>query len=509
MPDPSNEQVRGHYVVHEEIAAGGMATVHLGRLRGPAGFAKTVAIKQLHAHFAKDPEFLAMFLDEARLASRIRHPNVVSTLDVVVERGSVQLVMEYVHGESLSRLWRAARDLKAPIPPAIAIAIMTQVLYGLHAAHEARAEDDTPLGIVHRDVSPQNVLVGADGIARVLDFGIAKAALQAHSTRDGQLKGKIAYMAPEQVLGEKLDRRADVFSAGIVLWEALVGERLFHGDSPTKIMSDVLHKEISLPGATAPDIPPALDEAMSQALARPLDQRFQTARAFAVALEGAVRPATAREVSEWVESIAGDVLEARASLVAAVERGSAATAVEVGPDEATAPPDVRRKRTTLAQSPGAREEIGTNAIPVDVTASGALEDEKAPRARNTLAASILVAGIVVVLGGFALRSQVQRTARMQSALTPTSSAAASTSSASVPPSVEPAPLLTQTAAPTVASASSASATKPRSTAPHAHATSSPVTAPAMRATSQGPDPCSPPYDVLADGTHRFKPECVH
>src|SRR5262249_24957061 len=150
---------------------GGMATVHLGRLSGPVGFTKTVAIKRLHAQFAHDPEFVAMFLDEARLAARIQHPNVVQTLDVVSTDGELFLVMEYVRGETLSRLVRMGE----PIPPRIVVALISGVLQGLHAAHEAAADDGRALALVHRDVSPQNVLVGLDGTARLLDFGVAKA----------------------------------------------------------------------------------------------------------------------------------------------------------------------------------------------------------------------------------------------------------------------------------------------------------------------------------------------
>src|SRR5262245_16586952 len=176
--------------MYDEIAAGGMATVHLGRVLGDAGFARTVAIKRLHPHYAKDPEFVSMFVDEARLAARITHPNVVSTVDAVTMGSELFLVMEYVHGESLAGLFYAAQHAGIRIPPAVAVAVVADVLYGLHAAHEARGEDGQPLGIVHRDISPPNILVGVDGVARVLDFGIAKAIVRVQTTREGQLKGK-------------------------------------------------------------------------------------------------------------------------------------------------------------------------------------------------------------------------------------------------------------------------------------------------------------------------------
>src|SRR5579883_1543681 len=166
----------GRYELHDEIASGGMATVYLARLRGEATpFSRVVAVKMLHAQYAKEEAFRAMFLDEARLVSRIRHPSVVATLDVLQDEAELFLVMDYVHGESLARLLRMAKDLGAPMPLPVACAIFVGALEGLHAAHEATAEDGTQLEIVHRDVSPQNVLVGADGVARVVDFGVAKA----------------------------------------------------------------------------------------------------------------------------------------------------------------------------------------------------------------------------------------------------------------------------------------------------------------------------------------------
>src|SRR5215472_1683440 len=229
--------VFGRYRLHGVIASGGMATVHYGRLLGPVGFARTVAIKRLHAQFAQDPEFVAMFVDEARLAARIHHPNVVQTLDVVMEGGELLLVMDYVPGESLAHCLRALISVRTPIPADIVSAIGCAVLHGLHAAHEATGDTGQPLLIVHRDVSPQNVLVGADGVPRLIDFGVARAEGRVQLTREGQLKGKLAYMAPEQLRGTgEVDRRTDVYAAGVVLWETLTRERLFGGDNQGLVM---------------------------------------------------------------------------------------------------------------------------------------------------------------------------------------------------------------------------------------------------------------------------------
>src|SRR5262245_49932653 len=239
-------RVIGRYALHGEIASGGMATVYFGRLLGEAGFSRTVAIKCLHAQFAKDPDFTSMFLNEARLAARVRHPNVVPTLDVVSTDDELFLVMEFVQGESLSRLIRTMRGRNARIPPRIACAIVANALHGLHAAHEATTEQGEPLRIVHRDVSRQNILVGIDGVARVLDFGIAKATVNASNTRAGQLKGKIAYMAPEQIRGD-VDCRTDIYAASIVLWEALTGMRLFGGEHEANIHYRILNEDAPPP----------------------------------------------------------------------------------------------------------------------------------------------------------------------------------------------------------------------------------------------------------------------
>ena len=221
----ASPQSIGRYGIYGKIASGGMASVHFGRLLGAVGFSRTVAIKRLHPHLAEDPEFLATMIDEARMAARIHHPNVVPTLDVVSADGELLVVMEYVRGESLSRLLRAEVGSGRRVPLPIASAIVIGALHGLHAAHEATSDRGTPLGIVHRDVSPQNLLVGIDGLARVIDFGVAKAAGRLQTTRDGVLKGKMAYMAPEQLAGREAPRAADVYGMGVVLWETLAGTR--------------------------------------------------------------------------------------------------------------------------------------------------------------------------------------------------------------------------------------------------------------------------------------------
>jgi serine/threonine-protein kinase len=335
--------VIGRYVVFDEIASGGMATVHLGRLRGAVGFARTVAIKRLHTGLARDEEFTAMFLDEARLAARIRHPNVVQVLDVVHEGGELFLVMDYVQGESLARLVRAVRP--GMIPPRIAVAIMASVLHGLHAAHEATSEHGQPLEIVHRDVSPQNVLVGTDGVARVLDFGVAKAANRIQTTRDGSVKGKIAYMAPEQLLSESVDRRADIYAAAVVLWEAITAERLFDGDNQGRVVRKILDEPVPIPSTKVPGLPKTLDDAVMRGLDRDVKNRWQTAREFASALERCLVPAPPTEIGEWVESIGGGPLLERLRRVKEIESRSEVLGT-ITPAREETPTMVERERSS-------------------------------------------------------------------------------------------------------------------------------------------------------------------
>jgi len=312
----------GRYSLFGELATGGMATVHYGRMHSVGGFNKTVAIKRMRRDVGMDQEFVAMFLDEARLTSRIEHPNVVATIDVVAEGGEVFLVLEYVRGESLERLRKAARARKEHIPVPIAVSIVCGVLAGLHAAHEAVGEDGRPLGIVHRDVSPQNILVGEDGVARISDFGIAKAESRLQVTQDGQMKGKLPYMAPEQLAGSlQLDRRADIFSATTVLWELLAGRSLFRADHPGETIAKVLSAPIPSLRPLRPDVPAALDQAIRRGLARSPDQRPSTAAEHAELLEAALGQglASPRAVGAWVSSLAAEVLRSRADYVKQME----------------------------------------------------------------------------------------------------------------------------------------------------------------------------------------------
>ena len=276
-----------------------------------------------------------MFLDEARLASRIRSPYVVPTLDVVSEGGEIAIVMEYIHGESLETLFKTlsetATERAYPVPPevpvAVAVSVLGNVLEGLHAAHEARSEQAEPLGIVHRDVSPQNIIVGTDGLGHLIDFGVAKAAGRLQTTRDGQLKGKLAYMAPEQLRGEPVTRRSDVFAASVVLWEILAGKRLFCADDEGATVTRVLMGDVQRPSeAVRRNRDPlevqaieGLDAVVMRGLERDPKKRFETARDMAVAIERCLAHASAAEVTRWLEEVAAAPLARRAATIAALE----------------------------------------------------------------------------------------------------------------------------------------------------------------------------------------------
>ncbi len=315
-------EIVGRYAIFDELASGGMATVYIGRLVAAAGFSRLVAIKRLHPNLARDVEFASMFIDEARLAARIRHPCVVPTLDVVAADREILLIMEYVHGLSLAQLLGAAQRLGKPPSPRVVASILVGVLEGLHAAHEATSESGQPLGVVHRDVSPQNILVGIEGLPRLLDFGVAKAIGKLHDTRDGQIKGKLAYLSPEQARGAEIGRKSDVFAASVVLWEALTGARLFDGNNAADQVLRILEAPIDPPSKQARGISRELDAVVMRGLSRDQSLRFSSAAEMASALEAAAGVASSREVAAWVKEVGGETLATRARLVAEIERRS-------------------------------------------------------------------------------------------------------------------------------------------------------------------------------------------
>jgi len=499
MPPEKDTPARaiGRYVLFREVAHGGMATVHLGRLRGPAGFARTVAIKRLHPQLARDPEFVSMFLDEARLAARIQHPNVVSVLDVVAAEGELFLVMDYVHGESVAKLIHLSRSAGVAVSSRVVAAIASNLLLGLHAAHEARNERGDPLGIVHRDVSPQNVLVGADGVARVLDFGIAKARDRAHSTtRDGQVKGKVPYMAPEQIERGQIDRRTDVYAASVMIWEALTGKRLFPKVDVVQLVQLIMTRDHPPPSTLSQGAPPELDEVVLKGLARDPAERWATAREMAVALERAWPHASAREVGEWVATVASEPLGQRAQSIAEIENASLPAA----------PAGSEPPRAMFAAVAAASDQDDSHSPPP-------LAGDDAPaglpsKRRWRMVAAGAAAAVVVMVVGWLLATA--RGSHASSAVSPPGSAASLTSAAtSLPPP--------QATASATFAVSDVSSTEPSaSSAPPQPASTAGAAVTRAPARHHGPGvrhagprrSCDPPYTIDANGVRIPKRQCL-
>lgn len=301
----------GRYRLCFELASGGMATVYLARMEGPHGFEKIVALKRIHPHLISKHAYVDMFLDEARIASGITHPNVCSVFDFGEADGEYYLAMEYLVGEPLARLCRRAaatpEQRDSPLLHVKMARIIEEACEGLHAAHESRDANRRPLNVVHRDVSPRNLFMTYSGVVQVVDFGIASASQRVHRTSTGQLKGTMPYMAPEQISGGTIDRRLDVWSLGVVLWELLTLNRLFRRGTEAETMYAVLVDDIPPPSERCPRIPPELDAIVMKALQRDPEQRWQTARAMGQALHAfsAKQSVTvgAAELSEWMHEL--------------------------------------------------------------------------------------------------------------------------------------------------------------------------------------------------------------
>ncbi|MFO0682885.1 MAG: protein kinase [Sandaracinus sp.] len=313
----SQARVLGDYVVLAELARGGMGRVYLARKSGQAGFARLFAIKVMSHQLEDDREALSMLLDEAHIASRLHHPNVVSVVDIGSEDGSYYLVMDYVEGGSLHALLRRHRGAR---PARLLVPIVLEALHGLHAVHSLTDPEGVPYGVVHRDISPHNLLVGVDGGCRVIDFGIAKATARFTDTQAGVHKGKLAYMAPEQMRGEPdLDRRVDVWATGVTLYVALTGHHPFRAENDASTIHNVIGGTIPLPSTFG--APLALDRVVMRALERDREARWPTAQAFGdalreVALAEGLLGAPA-EVAAWVQETLGDELSKRRRLIAA------------------------------------------------------------------------------------------------------------------------------------------------------------------------------------------------
>jgi len=491
-----------------------MASVHLGRLVGPVGFSKIVAIKRLHEQFATDPEFLAMFIDEARLASAISHPNVVSSLDVVVENDELLLVMEYVQGETLAQLVRLAR--KRHERPALGVVqrILCDTLDGLHAAHTASV-GGRALNIVHRDVSPQNIMVGVNGVARVLDFGIAKAASQSQTTRPGKVKGKFAYLSPEQLRGLPVDPRTDVFSAGVVLWESLTGVRLFLVEDLEETAKRVLNAAVAAPSSLNPEVPKELDRIVLKALSREREQRYATAAEFADALRGLPGEASRGEVGAWVSATAGAILAQR---LEALQELEAMDVAHVGVAPSMPPPSVRIPPSGTAHAVDDAATVSSSVVFTSAGATRALTPRGAAFWQHKLRWALAAASLLVLIGGVGLFANRPGRAGATRALEPRATLAATIAEASpTPPLTLSAPLSSAVAAasdsanavPVVQVEQLAAAPSP-SKPDSANAVVPAIrrTAPSTAARTRPALDCNPPYRIDASGVRRVRFECL-
>ncbi len=427
------------------LAEGGMASVWIARQRGKHGFEKLVAIKTILPQYASDDRFREMFLDEARIASRIEHFNVARIIDLGEEHDVLYLVMEYVDGDSLSKLRRAASKTKTAIPHGVLLRILADTCSGLHEAHELRGEDGGPLDIVHRDISPHNILVNTKGIAKVIDFGIAKARdRMAGETNAGVLKGKIQYMAPEQAIGRKVDRRADIWAVGATLYHLITGKVPFDADNTL----GTLHLLTS--GRPPPPLPPSVPSPIARVVGKALsaqpEGRFRSAAEMRDSIEAAMiearTPATAADVASFLnEQLADRTAKRRQvidiALAAAVERQRVEEVLKphverTGSGIGSNPPSVR----TIAEGPAALrmatvpDSAGTTGGTTSATiASDVVE---MPRKKSSgLVFALVGLGLAVLVGGalLAMRSPDASASR--------ASASGASASAAVPPASAP------------------------------------------------------------------------
>lgn len=325
--EPSGTRL-GKYQLLRRIATGGMAEIFLARAQAMHGFEKQVVLKRILPQHASSDDFIRMFLAEARLAATLHHPNIVQVYDIGEEAGAYFFTMEYIQGEDLRRLVRAARRKQTPIPLAHILHIIMGMAGGLHHAHEKIGTDGLPLGIVHRDVSPSNVLVTYEGDVKVVDFGIAKAAAAQNSTMAGTLKGKIPYMSPEQCRGELVDRRSDIFSIGTLLWELTTGKRLFAGENEFAILNRVAKADVPPPSSVRPEYPPELEAIVMRALSVDPENRYPTAIDLQIDLEDFARearlPVSSARMGRFMRALFDEELKA-----AAAERISAPASRDV------------------------------------------------------------------------------------------------------------------------------------------------------------------------------------
>jgi serine/threonine protein kinase len=314
----------GRYTLIKKLATGGMAEIWLSRQRGLADFKRFVVVKKILSHLGAQETFVRMFLDEARMSAQLNHPNIVQVYDLGKEGESYFIAMEFINGENLASIaWRGKKRNK-PIPVHYAARILADACKGLHYAHLLKSSDGSELNIVHRDISPQNLLVTYEGETKVVDFGIAKAASRSEATKTGMLKGKFSYMSPEQCLGSHVDMRSDVFALGIVLYELTTGTRLFKHESELMILEMITKRDVVAPREVNPDIPPALDNIIMKALRKDLEDRFQNAQEMQLALEEYMRESgrtcSSNDLAQYQRTLFADHIEEKQKILELASR---------------------------------------------------------------------------------------------------------------------------------------------------------------------------------------------
>jgi serine/threonine protein kinase len=541
----------GKYKLLAELGRGGMANVYLAVARGPSGFNKLVVLKCLRSDLADDKDLLTMFLEEARVAARLNHPHVVQTYEVGDYAGRPVIVMEYLEGQTLSNLVQRARAASR-LPLALHLRVLVDALEGLHHAHELADFSGKRLDLVHRDVSPQNVFVTFDGQVKVLDFGIAKVVNSQAQTSTGILKGKIHYMAPEQMLCTPVDRRADLYAAGVMTWEAATGKRMWKDFTDLQVMNKVTNDGAPSPREVDPTVSPALEGIIMKALARNPDDRYATALEFAGAIESFMEQTGTGASNRGLAKLMRELFEdARKETRAIIE----AQLLEVGSTDHSQPmipPNLVRISMRPEESPP----LGTGGNTIQT----ATADKAYPQKRRfavPMAGAIVVASMAI---GLVLWSR----AASRPAVTPASTINSATQVATIAPtsatSAAPAPSVTLSLSTTPKRATlyldghalannPHSAVVPMDSAVHAvraeapgylpktvmvtpdHDTDvvvalepvavrvGPRTTPAASSSTQTAAPpnnggnasnnkCNPPYFIDSDGIKKFRPECL-
>jgi serine/threonine protein kinase len=466
----------GRYEVILPVAAGGMATVYLAQSRGTGGFERFVAIKLTHPHLEGiEGDFMADLLEEAKLAVRIRHPNIVPTLDVGESGKSLFLVMDYIEGDSLSGLIRRARKAGRELPLGMTMRILCDALAGLHAAHELKDDDGRGLEVVHRDVSPQNILVGTDGMARLADFGIARTSSRLSQTRPGAVKGKVAYMPPEQVQGGVLDRRCDVWAAGVIAWELLARRRLFDNADDFAVALQLVMDPLPEMRAVNPNVPPALELVISQALHKEKMARTPSAAAFRA---GLIEACKTSGITLFEHDEVGAIVEelTRASLNERMRQAKAILAarkpVIVGAPPTSQPGQFALVHGPIPAAPGSTpgELIRSETTqPTDTSAVRDYEPKRKHDRRLVLVAGAMAAGIFT--GALALFATAFRA---KPAASPEAESSVSAAAESLPAQ--------NTAAPRIEARPASDSSLPTAV-PTSASSSAPTAAPAPTATS--------------------------